>query len=195
MLDFRQAKMSLSAARLDQCPADGLPEIVLAGKSNVGKSSLINALADQRKLARISQVPGKTRLLNFYLVNDQFYLVDLPGYGYARAAKEEQKAYSQLTDAYLTAGRPIRLIINLLDIRHEPTRHDLQMIDWLSKSGLPWILVLTKADKLSKAAAGRMKQKIAKSTGVASPSDMLTFSAQTKQGLEPLQAVIRAALN
>lgn len=194
MINFRQAKLHTTAARIDQCPPDGLPEVVLAGKSNVGKSSLINTLTGQRRLARTSQVPGKTRLLNFFQVDERFFLVDLPGYGFARAGKEEKKAYSRLTDSYLAAGRPICLLISLLDIRHEPTRQDLQMIEWLARSDLNCLPVLTKADKLSRAQAGRMRQKIARAAGLESTQELIIFSAVSGQGTDELRQIIQMAV-
>ena len=127
-------------------PADGI-EIAFAGRSNVGKSSLLNRLFNRKSLARVSSVPGKTVPVNFYDV-DGVHFVDLPGYGYAKISKAEKKRFGELMEGYFQSGRPIRLVVQLIDMRHAPTADDLQMIDFLQQIGLPFVVVLTKADKL-----------------------------------------------
>ena len=124
-------------------------EIAIVGKSNVGKSTLINTLCNNKKLAKTSQSPGKTRLLNFFVINKSFYLVDLPGYGYAKASKATQESWGQLVETYLNSGRVTHMLI-LLDIRHEPTAQDRQLFQWLLHAGIPFTIVATKADKLAR---------------------------------------------
>ncbi len=143
-----------SAHKLSSCPRDGLPEVVLAGRSNAGKSSLVNSLAGSQKLARISRTPGKTRQLLYFRVRDDWYLTDLPGYGYT-AQLAVRESFSELVDSYFTANRPIRLVLLLLDIRHEPSKDDLGLMTFLHHHGLPYALVLTKGDKLARQARRR----------------------------------------
>ncbi|HHU07308.1 MAG TPA: YihA family ribosome biogenesis GTP-binding protein [Clostridiaceae bacterium] len=151
-INFRQAKLLATCGLASQFPAPdpAKPEIVLAGKSNVGKSTLINALTGKKKLAYTSQTPGKTRLINFFEVDNFLRLVDVPGYGFAQAASAELAKYSRLTDQYITSDRPLLHILLLLDSRHEPGVNDWQMMDWLQTIGHPWSIVLTKTDKLSR---------------------------------------------
>lgn len=192
-VDFRRAKLDVAAGRLDQCPQTGLPEIVLSGRSNVGKSSLINAITDQRKLARISQAPGKTRIILYFGVDDRFYLTDLPGYGYAKVAQTVKENFDKLVDGYLNSDRPICLVLHLLDIRHEPNDGDRQMMAWLSDQNLPYQIVLTKSDKLSRQALNLRVQEMARILGT-DVADLVPFSASNRQGVEAIRTCILAAL-
>lgn len=192
-VNFRKTTFWGLAAQLDQCPPADRPEIIMSGRSNVGKSSLINALADHRGLARVSQSPGKTRHIIYFDVDGQLRLTDLPGFGFARAARDEQARFSRLTDQYLNSSRPIVLVLHLLDIRHQPNTNDLQMMAWLTASGLPWQIILTKADKLSRAQQGRQKQAIARTLGLADVRQLLAVSVQTRQGIEALRSMIAQA--
>lgn len=151
-INFRLTKVLATCGTVRQFPpADpARPEIVLAGKSNVGKSTLINALAGSKKLAYTSQTPGKTRLIIFFEVDDALRLVDVPGYGYAKVSADARDKYSDLTNDYLTGDRPLAHILLLLDARHKPGAHDWQLMDWLQALGHPWSVVLTKSDKLSR---------------------------------------------
>ncbi len=151
-INFRQTRLLATCAKAGQFPAfdPAKPEIVLAGKSNVGKSTLINALTGIKRLAYTSQTPGKTRLINFFEVDNFLRLVDVPGYGYAQAASTEKAKYSDLTNQYITSDRPLRHILLLLDARHDPGANDWQMMDWLQALGHGWSIVLTKTDKLSR---------------------------------------------
>ncbi len=194
-IPFRQATFSGVAVDASQYPTDGLPEIIIAGRSNVGKSSLINRLTDQRKLARISQAPGKTRQVLFFKVGESCYLVDLPGYGYARVSRTEQELFSKRTETYLQENRPIALLLLLLDIRIEPTAQDLQMLNWLEESGCDWRIVLTKSDKLSRSAAIRHHRDFARYFDLADENELILFSAQTGAGTEELRSVIEAAVD
>lgn len=163
---------------LDQLPDDGRPQIAIGGRSNVGKSSLLNTIFSRKGLAKVSATPGKTRALNFFLVNDLFYVVDLPGYGYAKASKEDQANWKALIELYLQTSGDLVGIALLLDARHEPTGDDRQMIGWLAERALPALIVLTKADKLSKQKISEREAELEKEldTGV------LPFSSVTGLG-------------
>jgi GTP-binding protein len=126
------------------------PEIAIVGKSNVGKSSLINALTNNNKLARVSKQPGKTRLVNFFLLNQQFYLVDLPGYGFARVSKAEKETWDEMMRTYFENSKQLRAVILLLDIRHKPTKEDIAMLHYIEYYAIPYVVCLTKADKIAK---------------------------------------------
>lgn len=176
---IKQAEFVTSAGTEGRYP-EALPcEIAIVGKSNVGKSSLINTLCNNRKLAKTSASPGKTRLINFFLLNRSLYLVDLPGYGFAKASKEEQKSWGALLEQYLKSGR-VRHLLLLLDIRHAPTQDDLQMFRWLIYYGVPYTLIATKSDKLSKSARKQEANKRAKELGA--PPFAIPFSSETGEG-------------
>lgn len=141
--------LTVSAVSPKQYPKDDLPEIVLVGKSNVGKSSFINTLVNRKKLARTSSEPGKTRQINFYNLDNKFYLVDLPGYGYSKMSKQEQEKVGNFIEEYLQKSKNIALIVFLLDIRHEPTANDKLMYDYIFKTNLPCLIIANKADKIA----------------------------------------------
>ena len=149
-MKIKKAEFVISAVTKEQYPKDNLPCIAMVGKSNVGKSSIINALANNSKLARTSSQPGKTRLLNFYKINDSFYIVDLPGYGFARVSQREQEKWGQMIDSFLTSDMDIVSIIHVVDIRHKPTADDIQMAEWINYHQIPVIILANKADKLGK---------------------------------------------
>lgn len=148
--NLSNAEIVISAGRENQFIRDGKPQIALSGRSNVGKSSLINTVLGRKKLARTSSEPGKTITVNFYGVDRKFYLVDLPGYGYARRSESEKKVWSALTNGYLTGDCAPGLVLQLVDLKVGPTGDDCMMFDWLNASGIPYVVVATKADKLSK---------------------------------------------
>lgn len=174
-------------------PEPSLPEIAFAGRSNVGKSSLINSLVRRKKLARVSNTPGRTREINFFRVNEAFVLADLPGYGYARISKEAKAAWRPLIEGYLSTSPALRGIVQLLDIRHDPTAEDEQMLDFLADLAAPTIVVLTKTDKLRPREAAERAAAIA--TGLGLPDDqVIRFSARTGEGRDELaQAVVDLA--
>lgn len=145
----KNPKFEISAVSSKQYPTNNLPEIVLVGKSNVGKSSFINTMICRKKLARTSSEPGKTRQINFYNIDNKFYFVDLPGYGYSKMSKVEQAQVGAFTDNYLQTRKHISLVIFLMDIRHTPTANDRLMYDYIIKSGLPFIIIANKADKIA----------------------------------------------
>lgn len=148
-MNIRSAVFAVSSQKLSQCPSDGLPEFAFIGRSNVGKSSLINMLADRPGLAKVSSTPGKTRLINHFRMDDRWYLVDLPGYGYARVSKSERGAFSKLITDYVLRRESMVLLFVLVDSRLEPQRIDLSFIDMLGEHGVPFAIVFTKGDKLS----------------------------------------------
>lgn len=146
---IKNPQFEISAVSPKQYPTNGLPEVVLVGKSNVGKSSFINTMINRKKLARTSSEPGKTRQINFYNMDNKFYFVDLPGYGYSKMSKVEQAKVNGFIDEYLHVRKNIALIILLIDIRHEPGANDKMMYDYIIRSGLPFIVVTSKADKIA----------------------------------------------
>ena len=148
MLRITSAEFLQGVADLRQLPKNTLPEILFIGRSNVGKSSLLNKLCSKKNLARTSATPGKTREINYYIVNNQFYFVDLPGYGYAKVPEQMRAGWKRLIEDFLKRGEPIGLAMQLVDSRQEPTPLDLMMMDWLEYYEVPYILVLTKADKI-----------------------------------------------
>ncbi len=145
----KNPKFEISAVSPKQYPKNGLPEIVLVGKSNVGKSSFINTMINRKKLARTSSTPGKTRQINFYNIDNSFYFVDLPGYGFSKMSKKEQEQVGKFIEEYLVNRHEIILIIFLIDIRHSPTANDMLMYNYIISSGLPFIILANKADKIA----------------------------------------------
>ncbi len=180
---IRQAEFFTSVGTGSQYPERLGAEIAIVGKSNVGKSSLINSLCNNYKLAKTSQSPGKTRLINFFVINRSFYLVDLPGYGFAKAPKEQQQAWGSLMEQYLSSGRVTHLFL-LLDIRHAPTAEDRQMFQWMLYYGVPYTLVATKADKLTRSKRQQSANAAAKALGALPYA--LPYSAEDGLGREEL---------
>ena len=147
---IKSAEFVISNSRVEKCPTTGLPEYAFIGRSNVGKSSLINMLTARKGLAMTSQKPGKTQLINHFIINDAWYLVDLPGYGYARLGKDSRDSLRRMIEDYVLERKELVLLFVLLDCRHDPQKIDLEFIQWLGEEGIPFALVFTKADKLSK---------------------------------------------
>ncbi len=175
----KNPKFEISATSPKQYPTLGLPEIVLVGKSNVGKSSFINTMVSRKSLARTSSEPGKTRLLNFYNIDSKFYFVDLPGYGYSKMSKKEQDLVGKFTEDYLVKRKEIALIIFLIDIRHKPTKNDLHMYNYVMKSNLPFIVLANKADKIAPTKVETYIEDLKKELGI-SFSVLLPFSSEKK---------------
>ena len=175
-------------------PGRGLPEIALVGKSNVGKSSLINRLTNNSKLAKTSAEPGKTRLINLYRINDAFFLTDLPGYGFARAPKEEKARWARMIEGYLSGSDTLRHAFLLVDIRHDPSDDDRMMADYLRHYSIPFTVVATKADKISGAKRGAALMSVGRGTG-AQPWDVLPFSSLNGFGGDKLLSRIQAVLS
>lgn len=174
-------------------PETTLPEVAFAGRSNVGKSSLINTLLRRSKAARVSNTPGRTREINFFKVNDQFVLVDLPGYGYARISKDRKAEWKPMIESYLKGSSNLRGIVQLLDVRHDPTKDDLQMFDFLATVGVPTMVVMTKTDKLTKAQAAERIQAISSSLGL-EEDQVIGFSSTTGAGRDDLAESLVALL-
>lgn len=149
-MKITSAEFIISAVKPEQYPTDGLPEIALAGRSNVGKSSFVNRLLNRKNLARTSSKPGKTQTLNYYKVNELFYFVDVPGYGYAKVSKSEREAWGRMLEKYLTTHEPLSLVLVIVDLRHAPSADDCQMVDYLIHYEIPFAVVATKADKIPK---------------------------------------------
>ncbi len=171
-----------------------LPEIALAGRSNVGKSSLINALIKRKSYAKTSSTPGKTQTLNFYNVNDMMYLVDLPGYGYTRVSREESDKWAKMINRYLTGSKALRGIAQLVDIRHEPSTLDKQMFEWIKSSNIPYIIVATKLDKIPKTKVDTHKNIIRSAFKIDESTPIYAFSMRSKAGREEIWSAIDALL-
>ncbi|MFY9554905.1 MAG: ribosome biogenesis GTP-binding protein YihA/YsxC [Blastocatellia bacterium] len=168
-----------SATNPEHYPRDGRPEIAFMGRSNVGKSSLINSLLGVHGLARTSSTPGRTQLINFFLINDSFYFVDLPGYGYARVPRDVKKHWGPMVEKYLASRTTLMLSILITDSRHEPTELDLLMKQWLEARGKPSIIVATKADKLS---SNQLRASLKSASAVLGSSELVAYSAVTRSG-------------
>lgn len=166
-------------------PGQGLPEIAMAGKSNVGKSSLINSLTRNSKLARTSSAPGKTRLVNLYLINEDMFLVDLPGYGFAKAPKQEKEKWAAMIEGYLCQSPNLKHVFQLVDIRHTPTQEDQMMVEYLRHYNIPFSVIATKADKLSKAQRNRNIPVICRTLAV-QPWEILCYSSEDGTGRDQL---------
>lgn len=188
-MNIHSAAFELSAGLVSQLPASDLPEIAISGHSNVGKSSLINRLLSRKSLARISATPGKTATVNFYKL-DTLRLVDLPGYGYAKRSQSEIKKWGELINGYLLSDRDMRLVVQLIDMRHKPTKDDYMMLDFLVDNELPFVVVFTKADKLKKGERARREEEL--KAELADYDGMLTiaFSSMTGEGVAELIEVI-----
>ena len=181
-----------SAVRREQYPRDGLPEIAFLGRSNVGKSSLLNALAGGRGLARVSAQPGRTQTVNFYRVGDEMYLADLPGYGYARVPEAVRAGWEKIVTAYLGGREPLALCLFLVDSRHEPSEGDETLRAWLDHNHLPYVVVATKADKLGRAELSRRMRALR--DGIARGArDVIATSATDKDGIPALWRAMRDA--
>jgi GTP-binding protein len=174
-------------------PTHTLPEIAFSGRSNVGKSSLLNTLVRRRAFARVSRTPGRTREINFFAVNSTFVLVDLPGYGYARVSKDRQAEWRPLIEGYLRRSPSLRGIVQLVDVRRDPTDDDRQMLDLLAEIGVPTIVCVTKTDKLSKGAVATRVTAIARDLSL-DPDQVIPFSAETGEGREELASALMELL-
>lgn len=193
-MQVKQSSLKYIGTNFSHYPMDGKPEIAFAGKSNVGKSTLINAILGRRALARTSSQPGKTRTINFYDVNDMMYVVDLPGYGYAKAPKSEIAKWGEMIETYLERREELRAIILLIDIRHEPGKNDIMMYDWLKHYGYDIIIAATKSDKINRSQIQKQLS-IIKKTLKLQPCDVLIpFSGEKKTGVEELWAEIEKFL-
>ena len=171
-------------------PDNTLPEIAFAGKSNVGKSSLINALMNRKSLARTSSSPGKTQTINFYNINSEMYLVDLPGYGYAKVSETEKAKWGKMIENYLHTSKQLRAVFLLIDIRHEPGKNDKTMYDWIVYQGYQPIIIATKLDKLKRSQVQKAIKVVRTGLGLKGSDIVIPFSAETKQGREEIYALM-----
>ena len=167
-------------------PENTLPEIAFAGKSNVGKSSLINALMNRKSYARISATPGKTQTINFYNINQEFYLVDLPGYGYAKVSEQEKQKWGQMVERYLHGSKQLRAVFLLIDIRHDPSANDKLMYDWIVSQGYHPIIIATKLDKIKRSQRDKQVRTIRQGLWLLPGSIVIPFSSVTKQGRDEI---------
>jgi GTP-binding protein len=182
-----------AAYKPEDFPRDGRPQFAIVGRSNVGKSSLINAVVNRKGVARVSQTPGKTQAIQFYLINEQWYLVDLPGYGYAKVSKVMMQSWGELIRGYLDTAESLRLIVLLLDARRIPSEYDLDMYEWATEAGIDQALVLTKTDKLSNNQLIKSKAAIAKVMDV-DPAELIASSAVTRKGIDQIRREMVARL-
>jgi GTP-binding protein len=192
---IKSVEFLTSATRKSQYPPEGVPEIAFAGRSNVGKSSLINLLMNRRKLAKVSQNPGKTRTINFFVVNGEFRIVDLPGYGYAKVSKAEAEKWGPMMEEYLS-GRPGLLkVVQLVDVRHAPSAQDKQMYEYLQYYGLDGLVVATKADKVSRAELNRNLAVIRRELKCKKDDRIIPVSALNKTGTEEVLSAMEDILS
>lgn len=195
--NVNRAELRVSAGRTDQFPKDAVPQIAFSGRSNVGKSSLINCLLGRKSLARVSGTPGKTVTINFYDVDKKLFLVDLPGYGYARRSGEKRQVFSSLTDSYFTAnplGDRLRLVVQLIDSRVGPTDDDTMMMQWLLDNGIPFIVALTKTDKLKPRELAEILDNLQHEFFRDVSVEVIPFSSVTREGKDALWDRILRAL-
>ena len=192
-ININNSNIAMTVGNARQFPRDPRPEVALSGRSNVGKSSLINTMLGRKSLARVSSTPGKTITINYYDIDKQLYLVDLPGYGYARRSQESKRSWSSLTEDYFLknpSADAIKLVVQLIDVRVGPTDDDIMMINWLIDCGVPFVVVATKADKLSKSELRRQlesfEENYFKGTGI----EVLPFSSVTRDGKDELWSKI-----
>lgn len=193
-MDYSKAQFERAYGTFEQLPASTMPEIVFSGRSNVGKSSLINKVFNRKNLARVSSVPGKTITINFYSCGNDAKIVDLPGYGYAKVAKSEKTRWANMMEQYFNSGRDIKLVVQLVDMRHPATADDIMMMEFLEHAGIDYIVVMTKSDKLNK---GEYKSRVENSRQELSfvdPENIIPFSSQTGENVDKIKAIIESHL-
>lgn len=191
---IKKAQLETVCGITSKFPENVEPELVFAGKSNVGKSSLINALMNRKSLARTSSQPGKTQTINYYKVNDEIYFVDLPGYGYANANIETKAKWGKMIEKYLHTSKQIKCIFLLIDIRHEPGKNDKQMYDWILHNGYQPVIIATKLDKLKRSQVAKCVKIVRDGLGLPKEGVLIPFSSQTKQGKEEIYDFIENLL-
>lgn len=192
-MKYEKAEFKCAYGTFEQLPASDLPEIAFAGRSNVGKSSLLNKLFMRKNLARVSSVPGKTITINFYGV-DGVNFVDLPGYGYAKVSRSEKQRWANMMEGYFNSDRNIKLVVQLIDMRHPPTSDDLMMMEFLESTGIDYIVVMTKSDKLNKGEYKKRLEKSAEELSFIDSEYIIPFSSQTGENIEKIKAIIESHL-
>jgi GTP-binding protein len=185
-MNINNAKFETTAVKPEQYPSSNIPEVAFVGRSNVGKSSIINTLLNRKGLARVGSTPGKTRVINFFNVDDKMYFVDLPGYGFANVSKKEISSWSRMIETYLNSREQLKLIIMIVDIRHLPTENDKIMHSWLEERSIPYMIAATKADKISKSQVNRNVNDIRKALKIDGQIPIIPASSSTKQGRDEI---------
>lgn len=191
-MKVNEAEIVISAVSQKQYPNDRLPEVALAGRSNVGKSSFINKLINRKNLARTSSKPGKTQTLNFYKINEAFYFVDVPGYGYAKVSKKEREKWGGMMEEYFETRDTLKAVLLITDVRHEPTRDDVQMYDFLKHFELPVIVIATKLDKIAKGKRQAHLKRTKHTLELDKDDQLIPFSAETGEGKDEAWRAIRS---
>ena len=193
-MKVHNVEMIGSFVRPEQFPEDGLPEFALAGRSNVGKSSFINRMIGRKALARISSKPGKTQQLNFYKIEEQLFFVDVPGYGYAKVSKAERAAWGKMIEKYFTGREPLKAVVLIVDIRHNPTADDCMMYDFLKHYNIPVIVIATKADKIPKGKWDKHKKIVRETLQMDKQDPLIVFSSEKGLGFEQAWAEIESRM-
>jgi GTP-binding protein len=193
-MKINTSEFIISAVKPEQYPIDNRVEIAFAGRSNAGKSSLINTVCNRRKLAKTSGTPGKTRLINFFLINGEFYFVDLPGYGFAKVAKTEKDKWGKMIEQYLTIREPLKKIVLLIDSRRKPTEDDVAMYNWIKYYGYEAIIIGTKCDKLKRSEYKKSEKQIKETLMINSEDKFLFFSSLKKTGVEEFLSMLDEAI-
>jgi len=183
---IRSVNLETVCGITSKLPRNALTEIAFAGKSNVGKSSLINALMNRKSYARVSQSPGKTQTINYYNINDELYLVDLPGYGYAKTTRQTKEQWGALVERYLYSSETLKIVFLLIDIRHEPSANDKMMYEWIAARGYEPVIIATKLDKIARTQVSKYLKQIREGLGLKKDTVMIPFSATSKQGRDEI---------
>jgi GTP-binding protein len=186
LLNINNARYELTAVKPDQYPQNNIPEIIFVGRSNVGKSTVINTLLNRKNLARVGSTPGKTREINFYNIDDKAYFVDLPGYGYANVSKSKKSVWGSMIETYLHSRKYLELIMMLVDIRHTPTDNDIIMYEWIQSHNMPNLIIATKADKISRGRINSRINDIRITLKCTAGIPVIAFSSITKQGRDEI---------
>ena len=193
-MKIKSSELRTVCGPTSKLPAEELPEIAFAGRSNVGKSSLINSLLNRKNLARTSSSPGKTVTINFYIINEMFYLVDLPGYGYAKASLQERAKWGKMIEKYLSTRDVLRAVVLLVDIRHAPTKDDVMMYEWIVANGLKPIIVATKLDKIKRSQKDKNLKLVRETLGAEKDVKIVPYSSETKAGRDELLMILNELL-
>lgn len=188
-MNYNKAEFEFAAGKASQLPESTMPEVIFSGRSNVGKSSLINKIVNRKTLARVSATPGKTATINFFKV-DKFHLVDLPGYGYAKVSHSEKQRWAELMEGYFNQNRCFSLVVQIVDMRHAPSKDDMDMIEYLYSNGFPFVIVFTKKDKLKKTQQLKRLQELEDELSDYADVPKITFSAVTGEGTDEIRNII-----